>query len=135
LIKPNLSNFGSKLKFKVRKEKKELTEKELFVDFINHLYVCWLKTNQLYGMFGISLLEYEEYYYKVIEDLILLKYGFSKTEIILWYVFERTDLEGNIYPLLFQDENTTEEQELILKTPEDLWNFFQMLDNKPNEKK
>jgi hypothetical protein len=73
--KPNLNNFGKKLKFKPRIKKQEaLTEKELFIDTINMLNEAWFRSNDAYEKYKINLLEYEESFYQIIESFILLKY-------------------------------------------------------------
>lgn len=126
----NLNNFGKKLKVSQRSIQKqpEVTEKELFVETVNMLYECWLRSNAAYETFKINLLEYEEKYFQVIENLILIKYGTWKTEIILWYIFAREDAEGNIAPLILQIKEK-EDEEVLLETPEQLWDLLERLNN------
>jgi len=128
-MKLNLSNYGKKFKFKKREKKERIiSEKDLFVETIDFLEKSWTKSNQAYDLLGINLLEYEESYFKAIENLIVLKYGMWKAEIILWYVFGRVDNEGKIHPLAIQgDDRPTEE--VILSTPEDLWNVLEKISN------
>jgi hypothetical protein len=131
-MKLNLNNFGKRLKLTERiKKTKEISEEELFVESIGMLDYCWNRSNKLYETFGLNTLEYEESYYQIIEDLLLIKYGFWKTEIILWYVFERKDEEGNINPLIVQ-YNGEEDKELILETPLELWNFLLEVEEQKN---
>ena len=127
--KPNLNNFGKKLKLNKRSNKKQpqITEKEMFVESINMLQDCWNRSNIAYESFKINLLEYEEKYFQVIENFILLKYGPWKTEIILWYIFAREDDENNIAPLLIQSKGK-EDEEIILENPEQLWDLLERLD-------
>jgi len=128
-MKMNLNNFGKNLKFKKRTKKvKIISEREVFIQTLEILEACWNKSMKAYDLFKINLLEYEEDYYQVIENLILVKYGNFKTELIMWYIFNRIDIDGNINPLLFQDE----EEEIILSNPTELWEFLIKLD-KNNE--
>lgn len=131
----NLNNFGKQLKINKRAQKPaNISEKDLFVDFINALYFCWDRSNKMYDLYRVNLLEYEEEYYKVIEDLIMIKYGAWKTEIILWYVFGRVDAKGNIYPLIVQHKGK-EDEEVLLSTPLELWDFLIKLEkNKEDDK-
>lgn len=124
----NLGNFGKGLKFKQRTKKQETyTEKDLFIETIDLLYNTWIRSNKAYEMYKINLLEYEEPFYQIIENCLLIKYDLSKTEIILWYIFGREDEEGNILPLILQyDEKDNEE--LIINNPSDLWNLLEKLD-------
>jgi hypothetical protein len=128
-MKLNLNNYGKKFKFKKREKKEKIiSEKDLFIETLDFLEKNWTKSNQAYDLFGINLLEYEESYFKAIENLILLKYGMWKAEIILWYVFGRKDNEGKIYPLSIHNEDESTE-EVIIDTPEDLWNILEKISN------
>lgn len=126
----NLNNFGKKLKINQRTIQKQLpiTEKELFIETINMLTECWNRSNASYDIFKINLLEYEEKYFQVIENFILIKYGTWKTEIILWYIFAREDDEGNIAPLIIQISDK-EDEEVILENPEQLWDILEKLND------
>lgn len=132
-MKLNLSNFGKKLKLNKR-SKKEVTisEEELFVETIEIIYKCWDRSNKLYDMFKISFLEYEEEHFRIMENLILLKYGPWKSEIILWYVFGRIDMDGNIQSLAVQNDDK-EPQNIILSTPQELWDFLKKLEEEKNK--
>jgi hypothetical protein len=129
----DLSNFGKKLKVKKHtKSSKVLTELDLFIDVVGRLEKCWDKSNKLYEVFNINILEYEEDYFQIIEDLLLMKYGEWKTEIILWYSFGRKDADGNVFSLTAQLEGE-EKTEVTLTTPVELWKFLEKLEkHRPN---
>jgi len=126
----NLGNFGKGLKFSKRNITKQetITEKDLFIETIDLLYDTWIRSNKTYEMYKINLLEYEEPFYQIIENCLLIKYDLAKTEIILWYIFGREDEEGNILPLILQVDGKDDE-ELIINSPSDLWNLLEKLDN------
>lgn len=131
--KMNLSNFGKKLKISKRATKEKiLSEEETFVNIVYTLELCWGKSNKLYNLFKINILEYEEDYYQVIESLIQLKYGLWKAEIILWYVFGRIDIDNKMHPLIMQDDDEGE-KEIFLKTPSELWKFLIELEDKKDK--
>ena len=131
--KPNLNNFGNKLKLKERVKKKEtVTEKDLFIESMTMLEEVWVRSNESYEKYKINLLEYEEQFYQIIEGFILLKYGVWKAEIILWYIFSRVDEENNIFPLTYIIKDN-EEEEVILNNPTDLWEFLNKIDNANKE--
>ena len=125
----NLNNFGSKLKFS-KSGKSE--EKEIFIETVVLLEHCWTRTNVMHEELGIDLWSYEETYYKVIENLIFLKYSESIANLILWYVYDRFDADGKLLGL-----NITlpvKEPKLhMVKTPSDLWNLIEKI-NKANNK-
>lgn len=130
----NLNNFGKKLKLNERISKKDKmpSEEEMFVDLITKFSTCWDKSTRLYDIFKINTLEYEEDFYSIIEDLILLKYGLWKTEIILWYIFGRIDLDGEMHPLILHPDGEDEE-EILLENAQDLWNFLVKLEENKKE--
>ena len=126
----DLSNFGKKFKSKKRvKSSKVLTELDMFIDVVDRLEKCWDKSNKIYETFKVNILEYEEDYFQIIEDLLLMKYGSWKTEIILWYAFGRKDSDGNVFPLIMQPKGE-EEEEVLLTTPPELWVFLEKLEER-----
>ena len=131
--KPNLNNFGKKLKLKERVKKQEtFTEKDIFIESMEMLEEAWVRSNESYEKYKINLLEYEEQFYQVIEGFILLKYGVWKTEIILWYIFARVDADGNITPLAYKIKDQ-EEEEIVLNNPNDLWEFLKKIEDANTE--
>lgn len=126
----DLSNFGKKFKSKKRvKSSKVPTELDMFIDVVDRLEKCWDKSNKIYETFKVNILEYEEDYFQIIEDLLLMKYGAWKTEIILWYTFGRKDSDGNVFPLIMQPKGE-EKQEVLLTTPPELWAFLEKLEER-----
>jgi hypothetical protein len=126
----DLSNFGKKFKSKKRvKSSKILTELDMFIDVVNRLEKCWDKSNKIYETFKVNILEYEEDYFQIIEDLLLMKYGAWKTEIILWYAFGRKDSDGNVFPLIMQPKGE-EKKEVILNSPAELYSFLEKLEER-----
>jgi len=126
----NLNNLGKQFKFSRRisvKPTETLSEKEMFVDLITRLDEAWDSSNKLFAKFKINLLEYEEGYFGLIEDLLLMKYGSWKTEIILWFVYGRMDENGEIHPLSLNLEGN--EEKVIIKTPTQLWDLLNRIDN------
>ena len=127
----DLNNFGKNLQFNRRGDPSKLTEnlsnKEAFIQIIERLDKCWTDSNDLYDKFKISILEYEEGYYQVVEDLLTIHYGPWKTELILWYIFGRFDEDENLYPLIIQTKGK-EDEKVFLKTPLQLWNLLDRLE-------
>lgn len=118
-----MDNFGKKLKFEESKTSKLKRENEIFISLISRLELCWERSAELFKQFGIGMLEYEEGFFSTIDDLLILKYGAAKAEIILWYLYERKDPDGNISNLIIEFENG-EELEVTLKDPKDLLKFL-----------
>lgn len=128
----NLNNFGKKLKFSKRSDnKKIITEKELFIETLDLFYDVWNRSNRVYDSYKVNLLEYEEPFFRIIENCFFLKYEPWKAEIVFWYVFAREDEDGNISPLILSIEG--KEEEIIIKTASDLWELFKRVDNEENK--
>ena len=125
----NLNNFGSKLKFS-KSGKSE--EKEIFIETVVLLEHCWTRTNVMHEELGIDLWSYEETYYKVIENLIFLKYSESIANLILWYVYDRFDADGKLLGLNITLPGKEPKLHMV-KTPSDLWNLIEKI-NKTNNK-
>ena len=125
----NLNNFGSKLKFS-KNGKSE--EKEIFIEAVVLLEHCWSRTNVMHEELGIDLWSYEETYYKIIENLIFLKYSESIANLILWYVYDRFDADGKLLGLSVTIPGKEPKLHMV-KTPSDLWNLIEKI-NKANNK-
>lgn len=132
----DLNKLGKQLKLTKRKvPDKKLTDKEIFIDLVSRLENNWNNSNNLYAKFKINLLEYEENFFSLIEDLILLHFGDWKTEIILWYVYGRIDEEGNIFSLMVSYQDKKEQEEVIINNPSQLWDFIVRLEKEKQNKK
>lgn len=122
-----MKNFGKNVKIKPKKQ--QLTEKDLFIDIITAFDDCYNRSIDLIEKFNVDLSEYEEYYYLIIENLIALKYEGWKAEVILWWVYDRFDDEGKLKPIAYTIEEENSENEIIISTPEQLWDFLKQIEN------
>jgi hypothetical protein len=125
----SLDNFG---KLKIAKRDRKSNEKETFTETVVLLEHCWLRTNFLHEEVKIDLWNYEENYYKIIENLIFMKYTEDIANLILWYVYDRFDADGKILGIDVTFPGK-EPKLFILKTPVDLWNLVEKI-NKSNSK-
>jgi hypothetical protein len=132
-MKLNLNNFGKKFKLNKRPKKdKIVSEEEMFIETIDMMSKCWERSNKLYDIFKINFLEYEEDYFRIMENLVVVKYGLWKSEIILWYIFGRIDMDGKMQTLTLQDDGG-EPQDIALTTPQELWDFLKKLEEEKNK--
>ena len=79
----------------------------------------------------IDFYNYEESYYNIIEDLIYLKYGDEVGALILWYVYDRFDSDGELQKLEVTIPGKAKKT-YTLKTALDLWNLIEKI-NKANQ--
>ena len=128
----NLKNFGNKLKFEESKQSKEKKEKELFTAIVDSFRSSFNKSTQLFIDYHIDIFKYEENYYRIIEDLLLINFGVWKTELILWYVYEGMDENNkpNILEIELPDGSL---QSVKFPTANSLWNFMVKMDKQLNK--
>jgi hypothetical protein len=119
----DIKKFGQRLKLEESKTTKVLKEKEVFIENISILEEILQRSDKLFNGYNIDLYMYEEPFLQIIENMFLLKYGEIISEIVFWYLYDRKDDDGNIYPLVFEEEDK-EPVDIILKTPTDLWKFI-----------
>lgn len=123
-----MNNLGKHLN--IKKRVNPLEEKELFCELIDLYEYTIERSKKLYQEHGLEFQEYDENFLLIIDNLLYLKYGQWKTEIINWYLWERIDEEGNIGTLEYQDNNDKTSGEIIIKCAEDLWDILQKLNSK-----
>jgi len=89
-----MKNFGKNVNIKPKKQK-GLSEKEIFVDIISLLDDCFSRSASL-EQHNLNITSYDEPFYIMIENLLFIKYGEWKTDIILWWVYNRFNEEGEV---------------------------------------
>lgn len=123
----NLKNFGKNLNLK-QKQPSSSNTKSFFVDIITLLDGIYQRTVEM-DSFGINMETYDDGFYTLIENLILKIYGEWKTELVMWYVYDRFDENEQLMPLLLQEEGQ-EEEEVFIETPEQLWDLIKKIEKK-----
>jgi hypothetical protein len=126
--------FNSPVIIKKKKQNKNLRKKTLFISLISQYELALTKSTRLQAEFAIDLFDYEGPYFEVIDKLMLLMWGSDIYEIVTYYLYERFNLDGSLNCIIEIDENG-KEIEIILKTPENLYNYLiQINPNFLNEK-
>lgn len=113
----NINNFGNKLKINLNNKSEE---KEMFISVVSTLEQCWLRTNIIHTQLGVDFYNYEQHYFTMIEDLLYLKYGETVSTLVLWYVYDRYDQDGDLLAIDVKIGDKPKKQ-YLLKTPLDLW--------------
>lgn len=122
-----MKHFGKNVNIKSKK-KKVLSEKETLIDIIILLEECFVRSSLL-EQNNLNIMNYEESFYIMIENLLYLKYGEHKTDIILWWVYDRFDEEGELKPIKLISKEDSSEKEITIQTAEQLWDFLKQIDN------
>ena len=110
--------------FKVKRKKKtELDiQKDLFFKIIISLEKLNMRSNVLTVDLDIDLTKYDETFYDVLDNLLILHFGKNIAEIIFFYVYDRIDQDGNIASLSDSKGNS-----IVLENVHDLWNLVQSI--------
>lgn len=111
--------------FKVKRKKKtELDiQKDLFFKIIISLEKLNMRSNVLNADLDIDLTKYDEIFYDVLDNLLILHFGKNIAEIIFFYVYDRIDQDGNIASLSDMGGN-----KIVLENIHDLWHLIQNID-------
>ena len=126
-----MKNFGKNLK--VEPKKKGLSEKELFIDIVNVFDECNQRTEDLEETYMMGISSYDEAFYLMIENLLYIHYGEWKTDIILWWVYDRFGPEGEIMAIELNDHDSNSAESVIVETAEQLWSFLKRIDKLENK--
>jgi hypothetical protein len=123
----NLKDFGKNLNLK-QKQPISNNTKQFFIDIVTLFDGVYQRTVEM-DSFGIDMETYDDGFYVLIENLILKTYGEWKTELILWYIYDRFNENEELMPLTLQEEEQDEE-EMFVETPEQLWDLIKKIDKK-----
>ena len=126
-----MKNFGKNVN--IKSKQKGLSEKELFIDIINIFDECNQRTEDLEETYMMGISSYDEAFYLMIENLLYIHYGEWKTDIILWWVYDRFGPEGKIMAIELNDHDSNSTESVIVETAEQLWSFLKRIDKLENK--
>jgi len=109
--------------FKRKKKNALEKQKELFYSAINGLQALDVRSSLANADLRIDMSSYDELFYQVVDSLLLLMFGKDGYELINFYLYEKINPDGSINTLIDDNEN-----EVVLDTPEDLWNVLSKLE-------
>jgi hypothetical protein len=126
-----MKNFGKNVN--IKSKQKGLSEKELFIDIVNVFDECNQRTEDLEETYMMGISSYDEAFYLMIENLLYIHYGEWKTDIILWWVYDRFGPEGEIMAVELNDHDSNSTESVIVETAEQLWSFLKRIDKLENK--
>ena len=124
----NLKNFGKNINLK-QKLPSSNNSKAFFIDVVVLFDAICQRTTEM-DSFGINMEMYDDAFFVLIENLILKQYGEWKTELVMWYVYDRFNENEELMPLMIQEEGKEEEEEVFIESPEQLWDLIKKLEKK-----
>jgi len=116
--------IGTDLSLKRKKKSEHDLNRELFEKIIIALERANIRTTLVGTEFDIDLSKYDETFYEVIDNLMLMQFGKQAAEVIFFYVYERMNPDGSINEL--RDTNDTP---IILNSPSELWDLINVIKN------
>jgi hypothetical protein len=91
--------IGTDLSLKRKKKSEYDLNKELFEKIIIALERANIRTALVGTEFDVDLSKYDETFYEVIDNLMLMQFGKQAAEVIFFYVYERMNPDGSINEL------------------------------------
>jgi len=122
--------IGVKSTLKRRRKNREDIQRTIFLNVIPLLEHAINRGTILESDFNIDVTKYEELFYQIIDSLIYLHFDPKAAEVILFYLYERSNPDGTANSILDANGN-----EVMLETTEDLWNLVQFIETDPKKKK
>ena len=116
--------IGTNLSLKRKKKSEYDLNKELFEKIVIALERTNIRTALVGTEFDIDLSKYDETFYEVIDNLLLMQFGKQASEVIFFYIYERMNPDGSINEL--RDTNDTP---IVLNNPTDLWDLINVIRN------
>ena len=116
--------IGTDLSLKRKKKSEHDLNKELFEKIIIALERANIRTALVGTEFDIDLSKYDETFYEVVDNLLLMQFGKQAAEVIFFYVYERMNPDGSINELRDVNDNP-----IVLNNPTDLWDLINVIKN------
>ncbi len=124
------SIIGADTILKRRKKTEDDINRDIFEKIIIALEQANVRSSIIGGDFKLDFTSYDETFYEIIDNLILMQFGKEASEVIFFYVYERISPDGTVNELADQDNNV-----VALNNPTDLWMLVNHIKNKTNKTK
>ena len=124
------SIIGADTVLKRRKKTEDDISKDTFEKIIITLEQANVRSSIIGSDFKLDFTSYDETFYEIIDNLILMQFGKEASEVIFFYVYERINPDGTVNELADQDN-----QVVALNNPTDLWMLVNHIKNKTNKTK
>jgi len=116
--------IGTDLSLKRKKKSENDLNRELFEKIIIALEKANVRTAIVGAEFDIDLSKYDEDFYSIIDNLVLMQFGKQAAEVIFFYVYERMNPDGTINDLRDVNNNP-----IVLNNPTELWDLINIIKN------
>lgn len=110
----------------VTKSRKTLDQKDLFIKFINEVEGAIIRSNIAFTDLGLDLGSYEDTFFNIIDNLLVMRFGHEGAEIISQFLWDRTsgdEVDG--FEVKDQSGNS-----IMLNDAKDLWTYLASINPK-----
>ena len=121
--------LGTKSSLRKKLPSKKSKEKELFCEVLQNLQFVNGRTMGMKHDYKVDMIEYDDPFYLVIENLLQLNYTEEQRNIMNWWLYDKFLPTGEV--LVLTDKET--EEIIPSDTPEDLWDLMQEHEKKNNK--
>ena len=120
--------LGTKSSLRKKLPSKISHEKQLFCEILQNLQFVNGRTMGMKHDYKINMMDYDDSFYVVIENLFKLNYTQEQRNVINWWLYDKFLPTGEVLVLT----NKETEEVIPSETPEDIWDLVQ---EQKNEKK
>jgi hypothetical protein len=125
-IKASLEGItGADLSLKRKRKTEKDVNREVFEKIILALEKASVRSSIIGGDFQLDFTEYDETFYEIIDNLILMHFGKEAAELIFFYVYERINPDGSVNALADVNGDI-----VPMNGPSDLWELIEYMRNK-----
>ena len=125
-IKASLEGItGADLSLKRKRKTEKDVNREVFEKIILALEKTSVRSSIIGGDFQLDFTEYDETFYEIIDNLILMHFGKEASELIFFYVYERINPDGSVNALADVNGDI-----VPMNGPSDLWELIEYMKNR-----
>jgi len=125
-VKSSLESItGADLSLKRKRKTEKDVNREVFEKIILALEKASVRSSIIGGDFQLDFTEYDETFYEIIDNLILMHFGKEAAELIFFYVYERINPDGSVNALADVNGDI-----VPMNGPSDLWELIEYMRNK-----
>ena len=112
--------LGAKSSLRKKLPSKKSREKELFCEILQNLQFVNGRTLGMKHDYKINMMEYDDPFYVIIENLVKLKFSKEQRNLINWWLYDKFLPTGET--LILTDKKTNEV--IPSDTPEEIWDLI-----------
>jgi len=121
--------LGTKSSLRKKLPSKISHKKELFCEVLQNLQFINGRTMGMKHDYKVNMMDYDDPFYIIIENLIKLNYTQEQQNVINWWLYDKFLPTGEI--LILTNKDT--EEIIPTDSPEDIWELIQQYEKKDNK--